>query len=141
MERLVGDRGRKPVSTTRDLLADRATAYLAALDRLEIETVLSFFAQDAVLSVRTGDLAVAGAPAIREMWKSFFRSHERMEHRVTNVVADEIARKAATEQEFTGVLRNGTREERCSAYFFVFDERDLFVRVIVWIDGETPVRV
>jgi len=125
---------------TRDALAARATSYLAALDRLDVDAVVSCFAGDAVLSVRTGDLVVRGAQEIRELWQSFFRSHSGMEHRVTRIAVDEVARIVVTEQEFTGTLVDGGVEERSSVYVFELGADDRFADVSVWIDRETPAR-
>lgn len=121
-----------------DRLVARARTYMAAIDRQDSAAVCAHFAPDAELVVQTGGITVRGLGEIRAMWASFFETHERMTHRITNAVADPEARKVATEQDFTGVLRDGTLEERTSAYFFEFDERDALTRVIVWIDGETP---
>ena len=128
------------VSAAREVLAERATSYLAALDRLDLDDVLSFFADDAVLSVRTAELTVRGTDEIREMWQSFFCSHLAMEHRVTRVVVDEAARTVVTEQEFTGKLVDGDTEERTSIYVFEFDAHGRFTDVSVWIDNEIPAR-
>jgi ketosteroid isomerase-like protein len=128
------------MTALREVLAERATSYLAALDRLELDAVLSFFADDAVLSVRTGDLTVRGVDEIREMWQSFFRSHTAMEHRVTRIVVDELVRTVVTEQAFTGRLLGGGTEERTSVYLFKFGVNDQFADVSVWIDSETPAR-
>jgi ketosteroid isomerase-like protein len=129
-----------PVSGAREVLAERATSYLAALDRLSLDDVLSFFAEDAVLSVCTGELTVRGTDEIRAMWQSFFRSHLAMEHRVTRIIVDEVARTVVTEQEFTGTLVDGSAEERTSIYVFEFGADDRFTDVSVWIDSELPAR-
>jgi ketosteroid isomerase-like protein len=126
------------MTATRDRLETQALGYMAALDRFDHDAVCAFFADDAELIVQTGGITVRGVAAIRELWDMIFAMHERMAHRIAAVVVDPIARKVATEQTFTGVLNDGTVEERHSAYFFDFDDRDAFTRVIVWIDGETP---
>lgn len=128
------------MSVGRQALAAVALDYLAALDRLDLDAVTGFFAEDASLSVPTGDLVAEGAAAIRALWESFFRSHTGMEHRVTNLVVDTAERKVATEQRFTGVLRDGGIEQRTSAYFFELGPDDRFARVTAWIDRETPRR-
>jgi hypothetical protein len=126
------------VTATRDRLVAQARGYMAALDRLDTDAVCGYFAKDAELIVQTGGIGVRGLPAIRELWTTFFATHTSMTHRIARVVVDPIARKVATEQAFTGVLAGGTVEERYSAYFFDFDRKNVFTRVIVWIDGETP---
>lgn len=123
---------------TRDELESTARAYLAALDALDLDAVMERFAPDAELTVQTGHVTVRGEAAIRELWQGILAAHERMEHRVTAVVADPAARKVATEQAFVGERRDGTREERYSAYVFDVDADLRFTRAIVWIDGETP---
>jgi ketosteroid isomerase-like protein len=132
--------GDASVTALREALAERATSYLAALDRLELDSVVSFFAEDAVLDVRTGELTVHGSDEIRELWQSFFRSHSRMEHRVTRIIVDEVQRIVVTEQEFTGTLVGGATEERTSVYLFQFGADTRFADVSVWIDRETPAR-
>ena len=129
-----------PVSGAREMLGKRATSYLAALDRLDLDDVLSFFADDALLSVRTGELTVRGAEEIRELWQSFFHSHVAMEHRVTRILVDEAVRTVVTEQEFTGTLVDGAAEERTSIYVFEFGADGRFTDVSVWIDNEIPAR-
>ena len=121
-----------------DRLVAQARNYMGAIDSQDAAAVCAHFAGDAELVVQTGGITVRGIGEIHALWASFFETHESMAHRVTNTVADPVARKVATEQAFRGVLHDGTIEERTSAYFFEFDERDVFTRVIVWIDGETP---
>lgn len=128
------------MSALRDELGDAARNYLRALDRLDLETVSSAFADDADFIVQSANLEVRGRTAIREMWDSFFRSHDSMEHRILGVVIDDQQRRVATEQAFTGVLKGGETESRHSVYIFDVDDTGRFSRAIVWIDGETPAR-
>jgi uncharacterized protein (TIGR02246 family) len=119
-------------------LRDIAHGYLAALDRLDLDGMLAFFAPDATFLVQSARAVVEGRDAIREMWASLFAAHESMVHRVTNIVVDDHAGKVATEQAFTGRRVDGEIELRCSCYFFDVSAARKLTRVIVWIDGETP---
>lgn len=127
-----------PAYPSRQELCDIARGYLAALDRLDLHSMLGFFATDADFIVQTAHATVHGVDAIRDMWASLFAAHESMEHRVTGIVVDERAGKVATEQAFTGRRVDGEIEERYSSYFFDVNAAGKLSRVIVWIDGETP---
>ena len=123
---------------TREDLADRAHAYLAALDRLDLEAVLGFFSDEASLAIRTAHREFVGREEIRGLWSEILSAHSRMRHAVKDTVVDEDARKVVTVQSFRGELASGGIEERCSVYVFELDEHGVFSRVAVWIDGATP---
>jgi ketosteroid isomerase-like protein len=124
----------------RDELVGTVRDYLAALDRLDLGAALGFFAIDAVFTIQSAHQVFEGLEAIERLWSEVLGAHSGMRHTVTNVVVDEPARKVVTEQTFRGELGTGVVEDRHSIYVFELDEAGLFSRVIVWIDGATPVR-
>jgi hypothetical protein len=122
----------------RDELIDLARGYLDALDRLDLDDTLAYFADEAVLTIQSARQEFAGKEAIGQLWRQVLGAHSAMRHRVTNVVVDERAGKIATELSFRGDLAAGGVEERHSIYVFEVDEHGGLSRVIVWIDGATP---
>jgi ketosteroid isomerase-like protein len=119
-------------------LTDLARGYLEALDRLDVDATLDFFADDAVFTIQSSRQELTGKEAIGTLWREVLGAHSAMRHRITNVVVDERERKVATELSFQGVLAAGDVEERNSIYVFEVGEHGRFSRVIVWIDGPTP---
>lgn len=124
----------------REALVTAARDYLGALDRLDLTAAVRFFATDAVFTIQSAHQVFEGLDEIERLWSEVLGAHSAMRHTVTNVVADESARKVVTEQTFRGELATGVVEERHSVYVFELDEAGLFSRVIVWIDGATPAR-
>jgi hypothetical protein len=124
----------------RDQLTDLALGYLEALDRLDLDATLQFFADEAVFTIQSARQAFAGKESIEQLWRYVLGAHESMRHEITNLVIDERARKVAAELSFRGVLVGGGVEERRSIYVLDVDERGTFSRVTVWIDGPTPAR-
>jgi ketosteroid isomerase-like protein len=125
---------------TRERLTNAAREFLAALDRLDLDAALGFFAPDAVFTIQSAQQEFVGKEQIRKLWSEVLGAHTTMRHTVTNVVVDEQAGKVVTEQTFHGELASGSAEERRSIYVFEVDGSGSFSRVIVWIDGATPAR-
>jgi hypothetical protein len=55
-------------------------------------------------------------------------------------VVDEAEGKASTEQSCPHVKNDGDLDHVITCNFFSFDEAGKFKRVIVWIDGASPLR-
>jgi ketosteroid isomerase-like protein len=73
-------------STTPDLVELTRRAF-APLARRDVEAVISFFASDAVWDVSTGGLGVfRGQATIREFMEDWFRSYDRIEVDLEEVV-------------------------------------------------------
>lgn len=125
---------------TREDLEGAARAYLAALDRLDLDAAVACFAADARFTIDSDGTVLEGLGAIEAMWREVLGAHEAMTHEVTGVVVDAERRRVVTEQRFQGWPREGEPSERRSVYVFELDQELRFTRVAVWIDGETPGR-
>jgi hypothetical protein len=99
-------------------------AYFDAVDAKDMDGALSFFAPD----------------GIRSMFENFFGDYSHIEHNITNIVVDEAEGKASTEQSCPHVKNDGDLDHVITCTFFSFDEAGKFKRVIVWIDGASPLR-
>ena len=71
-------------SDVRAELASVPRSYFAAVDRLDVDDVLSHFADDATLTVQTDGVTFTGADEIRRMFTDFFASWDAMVHDITN---------------------------------------------------------
>ena len=76
-------------SDVRAELASVPHSYFAAVDRLDVDDVLSHFADDATLTVQTDGVTFTGADEIRRMFTDFFASWDAMVHEITNLVVDD----------------------------------------------------
>ena len=126
-------------SDVRSELAAVPRSYFAAVDRLDVDDVLSHFADDATLPVQTDGVTFTGAAEIRRMFTDFFASWDAMVHDVTNLVVDDAERRAATEQRVT-LTSGGTDTPMYNCNFFSIDEDCRFDRVIIWMDGNNPLK-
>lgn len=125
---------------TREELEGAARAYLAALDRLDLDAAVACFADDARFSIDSDGTNLEGIDAVGAMWREVLGSHQAMTHEVESLMVDEQRRRVVTEQRFHGWPKEGEPSERSSVYLFDFDERLRLSRVSVWIDGATPGR-
>ena len=119
-------------------LESAVRGYLEALDRLDVDLTLEYFAPTAGFVIQSDHTAHDGVDAVGEMWRHVFSAHSTMRHEITNLIVDDESQCVVTEQKFTGWLQGGGVMERYSIYVFEFDESGRFRRVAVWIDGETP---
>lgn len=115
-------------------------AYFEAVDRKDMEASLAFFAPTATFTIQSAHITFEGHDGIRQMFENFFGDYSHIEHNITNLVVDESAGKASTEQSCPHVKTDGTLDHVITCNFFDFDEEGLFTRVIVWIDGVSPLR-
>lgn len=115
-------------------------AYFEAVDRKDMEASLAFFAEDATFTIQSAHITFEGREGIRQMFENFFGDYSHIEHNITNLVVDEAAGKASTEQSCPHVKTDGALDHVITCNFFDFDEAGLFTRVIVWIDGVSPLR-
>jgi ketosteroid isomerase-like protein len=119
-------------------LADAPAAYFKDVDALDVDAVLSHFAETATLTVQTDHVTFSGTDEIRQMFAGFFADWDSMVHTITNLVVDGEAGKVATEQHVT-LRRNGATEmHNCN--FFDVGEDGKFRRVIIWMDGANPLK-
>lgn len=126
-------------SDVRAELASVPRSYFAAVDRLDVDDVLSHFADDATLTVQTDGVTFTGADEIRRMFTDFFASWDAMVHDITNVVVDDAERRAATEQRVT-LTNGGTDTPMYNCNFFTINDDGRFDRVIIWMDGNNPLK-
>lgn len=119
-------------------LADVPASYFKAVDALDVDAVLSHFAETATLTVQTDQVTFTGAEEIGRMFTGFFADWDSMVHTITNLVVDADAGKVATEQDVT-LRRNGSMEmHNCN--FFDVGADGKFTRVIIWMDGANPLK-
>lgn len=115
-------------------------AYFDAVDRKDMEGALAFFAPDATFTIQSAHITFEGHDGIRQMFGNFFGDYSHIEHNITNIVVDEASGKASTEQSCPHVKTDGSSDHVTTCNFFTFDDAGLFTRVIVWIDGVSPLR-
>ena len=90
--------------------------------------------------MQTAGLTFAGKDEIEGMFTTFFADYDVIRHGVTNLVVDEAAARAATEQTCPHVRADGTPETVVTCNVFEFAPDGRFRRVIVWIDGVSPLK-
>lgn len=112
--------------------------YFDAVDGKDMEATLAFFADDATFTVQTASLVLSGKTEIRGMFEAFFADYSTICHKIANIVVDERAGRSATEQNCPHVKVDGTPETLYTCNFFDFASDGRFQRVIVWIDGVSP---
>lgn len=126
---------------TRAQLERLPFAYFEAVDRKDMDATLAFFAEDATFTVQSAHMTFAGRDeGIRGMFETFFADYARIVHEVTNVVVDERAAKVSTEQTCPHVRNDGMPESVTTCNFFTVGEDGRFTRVIIWIDGVSPLK-
>ena len=115
-------------------------AYFDAVDAKDMATALSFFAPDATFTIQSAHITFEGHDEIASMFENFFGDYSHIEHNITNIVVDETEGRASTEQSCPHVKTDGALDHVTTCNFFSFDESGKFSRVIVWIDGASPLR-
>jgi ketosteroid isomerase-like protein len=119
-------------------LAEAPASYFKAVDALDVDAVLTHFAETATLTVQTDHVTFSGHEEVRRMFEGFFADWDSMVHTITNLVVDPEAGKVATEQDVT-LRRNGEMEmHNCN--FFDVGPDGRFTRVIIWMDGANPLK-
>jgi ketosteroid isomerase-like protein len=128
------------VSVSRDVLATVPAAYFEAVDAKDLDATIAFFADDATFTVQTALLTWSGAAEIATMFRGFFGGYAKIRHEITNLVVDEKTSRSATEQYCPHVRNDGVAETLTTCNSFSFSDDGRFQRVIVWIDGGSPLR-
>lgn len=123
---------------TREALAAAPQTYFDAVDAMDVDAVLSHFADDATLTVQTDHAVFEGAEEIRRMFTDFCGNSTSIFHEIKNIVVEPEARKVATEQSYIGELADGTTNDMHNCNFFDFDADGKFKRVIIWMAGTNP---
>ncbi len=129
-----------PVAHSREALAAAPDSYFRAVDAMDLDGVLSHFADDATLTVQTDHVTFSGADEIRRMFTDFFGASVSIRHEIRNIVVEEGAGKVATEQGYMGELKSGQKNDMHNCNFFDFDADGKFKRVIIWMAGTNPLK-
>ena len=124
----------------REQLSAAPAAYFQAVDRKDLEATLAFFTDDATFTVQSAHLTFTGRDELAGMFRTFFADYGVIRHGITNLVVDELQGKAATEQTCPHVRADGSPETVTTCNFFDVASDGRFSRVIVWIDGVSPLR-
>lgn len=125
---------------TRDQLAALPDSYFKAVDKQDVDAILSHFADDATLIVQTDHAVFSGADEIRRMFTDFCDNSVSIFHELKNIVVEPEAGKVATEQSYIGELTDGTKNEMHNCNFFDTDADGKFTRVIIWMAGTNPLK-
>lgn len=128
------------MSLDHDVIAAAPAAYFDAVDAKDLDATLAFFADDATFTVQTAHLTWSGRDEIAGMFRGFFDGYATIRHEITNLVVDEATARASTEQHCPHVRSDGAPETLTTCNVFDFAPDGRFQRVIVWIDGVSPLR-
>lgn len=125
---------------TRDELAALPRSYFKAVDAMDVDGIVSHFADDATLTVQTDHVTFNGAEEIRRMFTDFVGNSNAISHEIKNIVIEQAAAKVATEQSYIGELKDGTRNDMHNCNFFDVGPDGKFTRVIIWMAGVNPLK-
>ncbi len=123
---------------THDQLASAPDSYFKAVDRMDVDGILSHFADDAVMIVQTANAQFNGADEIRRMFTDFTSNSVSIFHEIKNMVVQPDANKVSTEQSYIGELKDGTRNDMHNCNFFDLNDEGKFTRMIIWMAGTSP---
>ena len=129
-----------PAAVSYEALAKAPDTYFKAVDAMDIEGVLSHFADDATLTVQTDHVTWTGSDEIRRMFTDFTEGSVSIFHEIKNIVVEPEAGKVATEQSYIGELNDGTRNDMHNCNFFDIGPDGKFTRVIIWMAGTNPLK-
>jgi uncharacterized protein (TIGR02246 family) len=125
---------------SREQLAALPDSYFKAVDAKDVDAILSYFADDCVMTVQTAGAVFTGADEIRRMFTDFCANSVSIFHEIKNIVVEPDAGKVATEQGYIGELNDGTKNDMHNCNFFDVDEDGKFSRVIIWMAGTNPLK-
>jgi ketosteroid isomerase-like protein len=121
-------------------LASLPASYFRAVDAMDVDAILSHFADDATLTVQTDHVTFTGAAEIRRMFTDFVGNSKSIFHEIKNIVVEPEAGKVATEQSYVGELNDGTKNDMHNCNFFDVGPDGKFTRVIIWMAGTNPLK-
>ena len=127
-------------SLSREHLAALPDSYFKAVDAMDVDAILSHFAEDATLTVQTDHVTFTGAEEIRRMFTDFTGASVSIFHELKNIVVEPEVGKVATEQSYIGELTDGTRNDMHNCNFFDVGADGRFTRVIIWMAGTSPLK-
>ena len=126
------------MSLTRADLERAPWAYFEAVDAKDLEASLEFFSENATFTIQSAGVTFAGRNEIAGMFRGFFGDYSAICHNISSIVVDEAAAKCATEQTCPHVKLDGSPDTLTTCNFFTFGPDGRFERVIIWIDGTSP---
>ena len=126
------------MTLARTQLEQAPWAYFAAVDAKDLDTSLSFFADDATFTIQSAGVVFTGRDEIAGMFRGFFGDYKTICHNITSIVVDETTGKVATEQTCPHIKLDGTPDTLTTCNFFTYAGNGKFQRVIIWIDGVSP---
>ncbi len=109
--------------------------YFAAVDTKDVEETLAYFADDATMTIQTGNVTFTGTDGIRDMLTHFYEESATIVHEIRDIVIEPTKGKVAAEQDLFQQLHNGEKRRMHNCSFFDFNEAGEFQRVIIWMDG------
>ena len=127
-------------SLTHEQLAALPDSYFKAVDAMDVDAIVSHFADDAVLMVQTANSRFEGSDQIRRMFTDFCGNSVSIFHEIKNIVIEPGTNKVATEQSYIGELKDGTKNDMHNCNFFDLDDDGKFTRVIIWMAGTNPLK-
>jgi hypothetical protein len=123
---------------SREVLASIPVTYFKAVDDMDVDAILSHFAEDAWMSVQTDGVVFEGHDAIRAMFTDFTNGSVSIFHEIKNIVIEPEARKIATEQSYIGELKTGAKNDMHNCNFFDINADGKIQRMIIWMAGTNP---
>lgn len=126
------------MALTRNQLAQLPYAYFAAVDAKDLDASLAFFTDAATFTIQSAHTVYNGKGEIAGMFRGFFADFATIVHNPTSVVVDETAQKVSSEQICPHVANDGSLVRLTTCNFFEVAPDGRFRRVIIWIDGVSP---
>lgn len=127
-------------SLSREQLVALPDSYFKAVDAMDVDAILSHFADDATLTVQTDHVTFTGSAEIRRMFTDFIANSKSIFHEIKNIVVEPEKGKVATEQSYIGELKDGTKNDMHNCNFFDVGPDGKFTRVIIWMSGTNPLK-
>ena len=125
---------------SREVLASIPATYFKAVDDMDVDAIVSHFAEDAVMTVQTDHVTFSGHDEIRKMFTDFTNGSVSIFHEIKNNVIEPEARKVATEQSYIGELKDGPKNDMHNCNFFDINAEGKIQRMIIWMAGTNPLK-
>lgn len=106
--------------------------YFAALDRGDVETCATCFADNAVLECKTNNMHLVGQPDIRAFFTRITNNTRSMEHTVSRLIIDLDERTCAAELTYRNQRIEGDAIDTTVCDLFEFNGDWKMTRVCFW---------
>jgi ketosteroid isomerase-like protein len=116
----------------RDELHALVASYFRADDEMDVDRIMSHFADDATYSAQTKHVVFTGAAEIRRMFEVAHEGESSANHVLLSIVADETGQQVATVQNYQGTLVDGRSVDMHNCNFFDVGPGGKFLRVANW---------